>query len=112
MKTFVQLKEVQALNKSFDDYDFIVNDAVESFLQWNQSKITIESCIYCKLEFSHDEFNNEQHHATITLEKPMDLSDWHVLSFDEKYFMRDMINIRSELKKKLQRIFAVKKEQS
>lgn len=105
----VRLSEIQELNKLFDNYDFVVNDAIESFLWWNQSKITIESSIYCKLEFSQDEFNNEQYHATITLEKPTDLGDWHVLNFDEKYFMRDMINIRNELKKKLQRIFAVSK---
>lgn len=104
-----RLAEIQALNKSFDDYDFVVNDAIESFLWWNQSKIAIESSIYCKLEFSHDEFNNEQHHATITLDKPIDQSGWHVLSFDEKYFLRDMINIRAELKKKLDRSFAVSK---
>lgn len=103
----VRLAEIQELNKSFDDYDFVVDEAIEKFLWWNQSKITIESSIYCKLEFSHDEFNNEQHHATITLEKPNDLGDWHMLNFDEKYFVRDMINIRSELKNKLQRSFAV-----
>ena len=104
-----RLAEIQELNKTFDDYDVEVNEAIEKFLRWNQSKITIESSIYCKLEFSQDEFNNEQYHATITLEKPSDLSDWHVLDFDEKYFMRDMINIRSELKEKLQRSFAVSK---
>lgn len=105
----VRLNEIQALNKTFDNHDFIVSEAIEKFLAWSQSKITVESNIYCKLEFTHDEFNNEQHHATITLEKPTDLSDWHVLSFDEKYFLRDMINIRSELKEKLQRSFAVAK---
>lgn len=105
----VRLAEIQALSKTFDDYDFVVDKVIEKFLWWNQSKITIESSIYCKLEFSQDEFNNEQHHATITLEKPTDLSDWHVLDFDEKYFMRDMVNIRNELKKKLQRSFAVSK---
>ncbi|RLL43015.1 hypothetical protein D9K79_11650 [Acinetobacter cumulans] len=105
----VRLAEIQALSKTFDDYDFVVDEAIENFLWWNQSKITIESSIYCKLEFTHDEFNNQRHHATITLEKPTDLSDWHVLDFDEKYFMRDMVNIRNELKKKLQRSFAVSK---
>lgn len=105
----VRLAEIQALSKTFDDYDFVVDEAIEKFLWWNQSKITIESSIYCKLEFTHDEFNNEQYHATITLEKPTDSSDWHVLNFGEKYFMRDMINIRNELKKKLQRSFAVSK---
>lgn len=104
-----RLAEIQELNNTFDDYDFVVSEVIESFLWWNQSKITIESSIYCKLEFSNDEFNNEQYHATITLEKPTDSSDWHVLNFDEKYFMRDMINIRNELKKKLQRSFAVSK---
>lgn len=104
-----RLAEIQALNKSFDGYDFVVNEAIEKFLWWNQSKLSVDSEIYCKLEFTHDEFNNENHHATITLEKPSDLNDWHVLSFDEKHFMRDMINIRSELKKKLQRSFAVSK---
>ncbi|WP_347455684.1 hypothetical protein [Acinetobacter thermotolerans] len=104
-----RLAEIQELNKTFDDYDFVIDEAIENFLWWNQSKITVESSIYCKLEFSHDEFNNEQHHAAITLEKPSDLNDWHILNFDEKYFMRDMINIRSELKNKLQRSFAVAK---
>ena len=104
-----RLAEIQELNKSFDDYDFVVNEAIDNFLWWNQSKITVESKIYCKLEFSNDEFNNEKHHAVITLEKPTDLSDWHTLDFDEKYFMRDVINIRSELKKKLERSFAVEK---
>lgn len=104
-----RLAEIQELNKTFDNYDVEVNEAVEKFLRWNQSKLSVDSEIYCKLEFTHDEFNNENHHATITLEKPSDLNDWHALSFDEKYFMRDMINIRSELKEKLQRSFAVPK---
>ena len=66
--------EIQELNKTFDDYDVEVNEAIEKFLRWNQSKITIASGIYCKVAFTHDEFNHEQYHATITLEKPSDLS--------------------------------------
>ena len=97
------------MKKFSDNYDFIVDEAIKNFLWWNQSKITIESVIYCKLEFSHDDFNNEKYYVTITLKKPSNLNDWHVLSFDEKYFMRDMINIHSELKNKLQRSFAVYK---
>lgn len=104
-----RLAEIQAISRSFDDYDFVISEVIENFLWWNQSKITVESNIYCKLEFAYDEFNNENHHAMITLEKPTDLSDWHILSFDEKYFLRDMVNIRTELKKKLQRSFAVAK---
>lgn len=101
-----RLNEIQELNKTFDNYDAEVNEAIEKFLWWNQSKITVESEIHCKLEFN-DDSKNEEYFATITLEKPSDLSDWHILSFDEKYFMRDMINIRAELKNKLQRSFAV-----
>ena len=41
----VRLAEIQALSKTFDDYDFVVDEAIENFLWWNQSKITNESSI-------------------------------------------------------------------
>lgn len=104
-----RLNDLIDLNNLFDNYESVVNSAIEHFLWWNQSKLDVSSVIYCKLTFETNDLGFDTHQAIITLDQPDCLQDWHTLKFEEKYFIRDMINIRDELKKKLSRSFAVSK---
>lgn len=102
-----RLNEIKEINNLFDNYDQAVDAAIKNFLWWNHVELNLESIIYCKLTFDLNESGYESYKAEITLDKPDELSGWQALDFDEKYFKRDLIYIRDELKKKLDRVFAI-----
>lgn len=101
-----RLSEIQAINDTFNNHDSVVNQVVDNFIHWNGSKLNAQSSIYCQLRFGADKYNNEVCEAEISLE-PKTGEGWQKHQFDEKYFQRDLLNIRKILREKLDPIFAI-----
>ena len=77
--------------------------AIKKFLDWNTSKLTPASKIYCKLGFNRDDY----YQAEVTLDVPENLEGWQCYEFDEKRFVLELVNIRKELSKKMMDSMAV-----
>lgn len=91
----------------FIDESFAGKDArlkaIKQFLQSNGSQLTSKSKVYCRLRSN----NNGYFKADIQLEEPKDKSGWQSHQFDEKYFMRDILNITQILSEKMQDIMSI-----
>lgn len=90
----------------FVDESFAAKDArlkaIKAFKRSDASKLTVESKVYCRLRY-----NNGYFKADIQLEKPLDMQGWQSHQFDEKYFMRDVVNLDEVLSEKLNDSMAI-----
>lgn len=102
----VRQQRIQKLRLSLNDA-FKCEDArqraIKKFLDWNTSKLTPASKIYCKLGFNGDDY----YQAEVTLDVPENMHGWQCYEFDEKRFVLELVNIRKELSKKMMDSMAV-----
>lgn len=104
----IRERKIKKIRLSIDDSFAAENarqEAIKSFLSLNTSKLTPITKVYCRLRF-----NNAFYKADIQLEKPEDLEGWQSHQFDEKYFVRDLVDIRKVLSKKMEDVMAVHDE--
>jgi hypothetical protein len=91
----------------FIDESFASKDArlkaIKLFMQSNGSQLSPQSKVYCRLRFN----NNGFFKADIQLQEPKDKSGWQAHQFDEKYFIRDLVNITRILSEKMQDVMSV-----
>ena len=72
-------------------------------MQSNGSQLSPQAKVYCRLRFN----NNGFFKADIQLQEPKDKSGWQAHQFDEKYFIRDLVNITRILSEKMQDVMSV-----
>lgn len=111
-----QLKELAAKRKDdidtilniVDDHQQVVNEAIEDFLKEQYSRLNPESTIFMKIGVYKNQYQFDAYTVQITLDKPTDLDQgWQRLNFDQSNFLKNLINIRENMAKKLDASFAV-----
>lgn len=79
------------------------NKAIREFKRGGASHLTPQSKVYCRLRFNQ----NGYYRADIQVNEPDNKSGWQCHEFDNKYFMRDVVNLDETLGQKLQDHMAV-----
>lgn len=95
-------KLLSSLNELYRGYD-ARNLAIKHFKQGDASQLTKDSKVYCRLRFNPKGF----YKADIQLQEPKEKFGWQAHQFDEKYFVRDLVNLDQVLAEKLQNHMAV-----
>lgn len=85
------------LNEAYRANDARIK-AIKAFKKGDASQLTAESKVYCRLRFNIKGF----YKADVQIQEPKEKTGWQVHEFDNKYFMRDVVNLDEVLAEKMQ----------